>query len=99
MTLLDRMGAAYWEAFRQGYFQVGGRPEDYPRWEDAPKAVKDETLRCLRHAGETLRDVLDADTFNAVFPEPLTKRGEPMTINDQAFVQQTKLARTQEQER
>ena len=92
MTPLERMCEKYWEAFRQGYFRVGGRPEDYPDWQHAPKAIKDETRRCMRYAAETLSEHFSDGLWEDLFPEPMVKRGQPMTANDQGFVQQNKLA-------
>lgn len=92
MTALDAVCAAYWEAFRQGYFRVGGRPEDYPAWDKAPKAIREETMRCMRHAVEPLKEHFTPGLWDEVFPERLAKRGEPLTSADLAFTQQTKLA-------
>lgn len=97
MTALERMCEAYWEAFRQGYFKVGGRPEDYPTWANAPAAIKEETRRCMRHAAQAVVDSLKVKgtahkAVSGLFPERLAKRGQPLIDNDTAFVQQTKLA-------
>jgi len=91
MTTLDDMCEAYWDAFREGYFKVGGRPEDYPEWKNAPKSIKDETKRCMRFAVQPLIDK-GHESVAGMFPENMVKRGQPMTMNDQAFVGQTKLA-------
>lgn len=96
MTQLERMCEAYWEAFRQGFFKVGGRPEDYPEWSRAPAPVKEETRRCMRYAAETLSEHYTDGLWSDLFPEQLVKRGQPMMPNDQAFVQQTKLAEIDE---
>ncbi len=92
MTPLERMCEAYWEAFRQGYFKVGGRPEDYPAWKSAPKAVKEETRRCMRYAAETMRQFYTDGLWEELFPEGMVLRGQDMTPNDTGFVQQTKIA-------
>lgn len=92
MTMLDDIASAYWDAFRQGYFKVGGRPEEYPEWKSAPLAVKEETLRCLRHAVEPLKVHFTEELWSEVFPEGVVQRGKPMMPNDQAFVRQTELA-------
>lgn len=96
MTRLEAMCAAYWNAFREGFFKVGGRPEEYPDWAHAPAAVKEETRRCMRYAAETLSGQFTDGLWEDLFPEKLVKRGQPMMPNDQAFVQQTRLGELQE---
>ncbi len=55
MTPLERIAEAYWNAFRDGFVRVGGDPREYPLWSQSNDPVKTETLRCLRHAVETLK--------------------------------------------
>lgn len=52
--MIERMAEAYWNAFRDGYIAVGGRPESYPTWQQSRDPQKDETIRCLRHAVELI---------------------------------------------
>lgn len=84
MTPLERMAEAYWDAFRDGYIRVGGNPKEYPKWGSSRDPIKDETLRCLRHAVETLRDVWPdtSPDFHEIFPEPLAKRSIKATVTD-----------------
>lgn len=94
MTLLNAMAEAYWNAFRDGYFRVGGRPEDYPTWAQSTDPVKAETLRCLRHAVEQVKPHFTDGLFDDLFPEPLAKRSRAKpTPNDADFVKSQKIAR------
>lgn len=54
MTPLEKFAAAYWDAFRNGFLKVGG-DASYPMWKESNDPVKEETMRCLRHAMETLK--------------------------------------------
>lgn len=92
MTLLDNMAEAYWNAFREGYFRVGGRPEDYPTWDAATDPVKVETLRCMRHAMEVMRPHFTDGLFDELFPEAVVRRGQPLIPNDEDFVKSQKIA-------
>lgn len=69
MTPLERVAEAYWNSFRDGLIAKGIPPKDYPKWGASRDPVKDETLRCLRHAVETLRKDWDKP-FDELFPEP-----------------------------
>ncbi len=53
-TIIERMSEKYWNAFRDGYIAVGGNPESYPTWQQSTDPVKNETMRCLRHAVEAV---------------------------------------------
>lgn len=53
-SMIERLGESYWNAFRAGYIAVGGNPAAYPTWQQSTDPVKNETLRCLRHAVEEL---------------------------------------------
>lgn len=59
-TMIERMAEAYWNAFRDGYIAVGGRPETYPTWQQSRDPQKDETIRCLRHAMQAAFELDDA---------------------------------------
>lgn len=102
LSPLEQMARAYWMAFRDGYIKVGGNPKDYPTWEQSRDPVKQETIRCLRHAVETLKAATGdrdrhaaADSLSAriasLFPDPPTERSLPPIPNDDAFVRQQKL--------
>ncbi len=95
MTPLERLAEAYWNAFRDGYARVGGDPREYPLWSQSHDPIKQETLRCLRYAVETLKehpwadrpvigDTQDDfnDRIDQLFPEPLTKRSIKKTTTD-----------------
>ena len=53
MTPVEKLAQGYWDAFREGFMRVGGK--DYPKWRGSRDPIKDETLRCMRHAAESLR--------------------------------------------
>ncbi len=55
MTPLERLAEAYWNAFRDGYARAGGDIREYPEWAVSHDPIKSETMRCLRHAVETLK--------------------------------------------
>lgn len=88
------MAEAYWNAFREGYFRVGGRPEDYPTWAQSTDPVKAETLRCMRHALEPIKQHFTDGLFDDLFPEGLAKRRRGnVSQNDADFVKSQKIAR------
>lgn len=84
MTPLERMAEAYWNAFRDGFARVGGNPKEYPVWRKGPPDVTDETLRCMRHGVEALREVW-GKPFDEVFPDKPGKRSVRRTRNDEAM--------------
>ncbi len=92
MTPLESMAQAYWNAFRDGFVRVGGDPREYPLWTQSNDEVKTETLRCLRHAVETLK--LEWDTgprsFDHMFPEPLAKRSIKRSANDDEMAERAR---------
>lgn len=51
----SKLAEAYWEAFRQGVIGVSGQADAYPSWKASRDPVKNETVRCLRHAMEKIR--------------------------------------------
>lgn len=86
MTHLERVCAAYADAFRDGFMRVGGG-KDYPLWSQYHPDTRAETMRCMRHAMEMLRarpetDGIDDVQFGFLFPEPLTKRATKATPAD-----------------
>lgn len=89
MTPLERLCEAYWNAFRDGFLRVGGK--DYPLWVQGHPEVKAETMRCMRHAMETLKgQEIDPDVFDAIFPERPAKRGQPLTLQDAVMAEKVK---------
>lgn len=97
-TMIERMAEAYWNAFRDGYIAVGGRPETYPTWQQSRDPQKDETIRCLRHAVELCREEWDRDKigyglFDEVFPDAPQPRKLRPTPTDQAFLTQTDMGK------
>lgn len=54
MSAIEKFCAAYWNEFRNGFLKVGGDPS-YPLWKESNDPVKEETMRCMRHALETLK--------------------------------------------
>jgi hypothetical protein len=97
LSMIERMAEAYWNAFREGYIAVGGRPESYPTWQQSRDPQKDETIRCLRHAVELLREDFDMnaeyDRFDLVFPDAPQPRKLRPTPTDQAFLTQTDMGK------
>lgn len=92
MTPLDRFCSAYADEFRNGFLRVGGR--EYPMWKEYPAAVRTETMRCMRHALETLRGQgIDADAFDAMFPEPCVKRALPLSAQDELMAEKMRTER------
>ena len=91
MTPLERVCEAYWEAFRDGFLRVGGK--DYPHWSQGHAEVKAETMRCMRHAMEVIRGDYedygrgDGPAWGKIFPEPLAKRGQPLTTQDEVMAE------------
>jgi len=59
MDTLEKVASRYWNAFRDGFLSVGG-DRSYPLWKESNDPVKVETMRCLRHALEELRNLPDA---------------------------------------
>ncbi len=90
MTPLERLAETYWNAFRDGYARVGGDPREYPTWAMSNDPVKQETLRCLRHAVETLRPTLGDSQMQVLFPQPLTKRSIRKSANDDAMARKAR---------
>lgn len=91
--LIEAMCERYWDAFRAGYCESGGRPEDYPTWKQSNDPVKEETRRCMRHAVEALRPHMVTDgAFDDFFPGKLQRRSLGRTPNDDAFVTSQKIA-------
>lgn len=89
MTSLERICEAYWNAFRDGFLRVGGK--GYPLWNQGHPEVKAETMRCMRHAMETLKgNEIDPDMFDAIFPDLPTKRGQPITPQDEMMAEKVK---------
>lgn len=83
MTPLERMCEAYWNAFRDGFLRVGGDPK-YPTWAQSNDPVKQETMRCMRHAVETLEGVIPE--FQDVFPDgPSPRRAGTPRKTEKAF--------------
>lgn len=72
--LIEPMCERYWDAFRSGYCESGGRPEDYPTWREATDPVKAETRRCMRHAVEAFRPAFEAARRGE--PHPLRRPGD-----------------------
>lgn len=92
--LVELMCERYWDAFRQGYCQSGGKPADYPTWKQSTDPVKEETRRCMRHAVEALRGLLVTDgSFGEWFPGKPQRRKLPRIANDEAFAISQKIAR------
>jgi len=89
--MIERMAEAYWNAFRDGYIAVGGRPETYPTWQQSRDPQKDETIRCLRHAVEEFAH--DWDRFSEFFPDAPQPRKLRPTPTDQAFLTQTDMGK------
>jgi len=97
VDLVEMMCERYWDAFRAGYCEVGGRPEDYPTWKQATDPVKAETRRCMRHAVEALREhMVTEGAFEDWFPSALRRRSQPAMQNDADFVLSQKIARLEE---
>lgn len=103
MTPIERMAAAYWNAFREGYIAVGGNPASYPTWEQSRDPVKNETLRCMRHAVEEIinsaplvfdpyGDEVVAHALREMFPEPPQPRIAPKAEHDDKFTTSMKIA-------
>lgn len=100
-TMIERMAEAYWNAFRDGYIAVGGRPESYPTWQQSRDPQKDETIRCLRHAVECMKlfpvdlkaERFWEELFEEMFPEAPTLRTLKQTPTDQAFLTQTDMGK------
>lgn len=95
MSALEKMCEAYWNAFRAGFAKVGGRAQDYPKWESGPPDVKEETMRCMRWAVETLKADFDATKvgtplFDDLFPDQPRKRLAPRTLNDEVMASKLK---------
>lgn len=63
-TVAERMARAWWNAYRDGFLAVGG-DRSYPTWDEFSEArAKAETVRCMRHAAEVLREFIpDFDTL------------------------------------
>lgn len=92
--LVELMCERYWNAFRQGYCQSGGKPADYPTWKEATDPVKEETRRCMRHAVEVFRGTLVTDgAMDDWFPDRPARRQLPRIDNDSDFVTSQKIAR------
>lgn len=67
MSAIEKFCAAYWDAFRAGFLKVGGDPS-YPLWKESNDPVKIETMRCVRHAMETLKKIkFESEQEKAVF--------------------------------
>jgi hypothetical protein len=97
IDLVEEMCERYWDAFRQGYCEVGGRPEDYPTWKKSTDPVKEETRRCMRFAVEAFRGtVIEAGAFEDWFPTMTRRRSQPVIQNDADFVKSQKIARLEE---
>lgn len=96
----ERMAKAYWNAFRDGLLKVAGmRPQDYPTWDQSTDPVKQETVRCMRHAAEELRVAMIAEhdcaeeMFGHHFPTPPQPRKLKRIPNDDAQVASQRIAR------
>lgn len=90
MTPLEKFAQSYWDAFRIGFLKVGGSA-DYPKWTESNDPVKEETMRCMRHAMETLKklplshfvdDDVAEDQQQAVAK---MNRGKFIAVLDRAF--------------
>lgn len=57
MDITEKMAEAYWEAYRAGYYESGGKL-DYPHWSASKDPVRNETYRCMRFAAQVLFDAL-----------------------------------------
>lgn len=94
VDVVELMCERYWNAFREGYCAVGGRPEDYPTWRQATDPVKEETRRCMRHAAEALDGVvIERGAMASFFPYAPKRRQMRATQNDVDFVKSQKIAR------
>jgi len=89
MTPLEKVSEAYWNAFRDGFGQIGGPVWDYPKWSGSRDPIKNETMRCMRHAVEALREVW-GKPFDEVFPDSPVKRSLKATKTDRAFARKPK---------
>lgn len=94
MTPLERVCEAYCNAFRDGFMRVGGG-KDYPLWSQYHPETKAETMRCMRHAMEEIRDEYMAPdgaslSFDELFPEPLAKRSTKRTQADAEMAKRLK---------
>lgn len=85
MTPLEQAAQAYWNAFRDGFGRVGGDMRQYPTWQQARDdnsvAVRNEALRCMRHAMEALKPFWGQE-FSEIFPDKPSKRSAARTIQD-----------------
>lgn len=77
LPMIERMAEAYWNAFRDGFGDIGVDPKEYPEWRVSNDPVKIETVRCLRHAVQLLKNE-GFDRFDELFPEPPLKRQIPV---------------------
>lgn len=84
MDATEKMAAAYWNAYREGYYAVGGKL-DYPYWTSSRDPVRNETYRCMRWAAEALRDVW-GKPFEEVFPDEAMTRIEAQEFVEAAHV-------------
>ncbi len=84
MTPLERMAARYWNAFREGFATAGGNALDYPTWDKSNDPVKEETLRCMRHAVEELKKEW-TKSFDQVFPGKPQRRRIRRTATEDRF--------------
>ncbi len=98
-SMIERMSEKYWNAFRDGYIAVGGKPQDYPTWQQSTDPVKNETLRCLRHAVEVLFEEMRTDPYGSgmaqmedLFPDPPQLRKHPKADHDDKFTTSMKIA-------
>lgn len=84
--ITDKMATAYWEAYREGYYEAGGKL-DYPHWAESNDPVKNETYRCMRFAADVLMTELISilndpattnvgEAINGMFPLPPMTRTE-----------------------
>lgn len=90
--MIEKMAEAYWNAFRDGFITVGGNAKDYPKWAGSSDPIKNETLRCLRHAVEVLKPVW-GKPFEEIFPEKPQRRRTKPTVTEVAFAMKNRRAK------
>lgn len=87
MSNLEQVCEKYANAFKQGFDRVVGRADAvYPSWGQYSDAIKEETMRCMRHALEEIRDLIP--DFDKHFPEKLEHRKHPREEQDALMAKQ-----------